>query len=54
MPNRPETMTTTGGNLVADNQNGLTAGLRGPLLMQGYQLLEKYAHQNRERSRAKH
>jgi catalase len=42
-------MTTTGGNPVADNQNSITAGPRGPLLMQDYQLLEKLAHQNRER-----
>lgn len=44
-----KTMTTTGGNPIADNQNSLTAGARGPLLMQDYQLLEKLAHQNRER-----
>jgi catalase len=49
MANKPETMTTTAGNPVADNQNSLTAGPRGPLLMQDYQLLEKLAHQNRER-----
>jgi len=42
-------MTTTGGNPIADNQNSLTAGARGPVLMQDYQLLEKLAHQNRER-----
>lgn len=44
-----KTMTTTAGNPIADNQNSLTAGARGPLLMQDYQLLEKLAHQNRER-----
>jgi len=44
-----EQLTTTGGNPVADNQNSITAGPRGPLLMQDYQLLEKLAHQNRER-----
>jgi catalase len=49
MPKTPEIMTTTGGNPVADNQNSITAGPRGPLLMQDYQLLEKLAHQNRER-----
>jgi catalase len=43
------TMTTTAGNPIADNQNSITAGPRGPLLMQDYQLLEKLAHQNRER-----
>jgi catalase len=42
-------LTTTGGNPVADNQNSITAGPRGPVLMQDYQLLEKLAHQNRER-----
>lgn len=42
-------MTTTGGNPIADNQNSLTAGSRGPVLMQDYQLIEKLAHQNRER-----
>ena len=49
MATKPELMTTTGGNPVADNQNSLTAGPRGPVLMQDYQLLEKLAHQNRER-----
>ena len=48
MPNS-KTMTTTGGNPIADNQNSLSAGERGPLLLQDYQLLEKLAHQNRER-----
>ncbi|MCF6308848.1 MAG: catalase [Sulfurimonas sp.] len=44
-----KTMTTSGGNPIGDNQNSLSAGARGPLLMQDYQLLEKLAHQNRER-----
>src|SRR5260370_5420218 len=42
-------LTTRAGNPVADNQNSLSAGPRGPLLMQDYQLIEKLAHQNRER-----
>ncbi|WP_319609263.1 catalase [Oceaniferula marina] len=42
-------MTTTGGNPVADNQNSKTAGPRGPVLLEDYQLIEKLAHQNRER-----
>lgn len=42
-------LTTTGGNPIGDNQNSLSAGPRGPLLMQDYQLMEKLAHQNRER-----
>jgi len=44
-----DTLTTTGGAPIADNQNSLTAGPRGPILMQDHQLLEKLAHQNRER-----
>ena len=43
------TLTTTAGAPVADNQNSITAGARGPVLLQDYQLLEKLAHQNRER-----
>ena len=43
------TLTTTAGAPIPDNQNSITAGPRGPLLMQDYQLLEKLAHQNRER-----
>ena len=42
-------MTTSAGCPVADNQNSLSAGARGPLLLQDYQLIEKLAHQNRER-----
>ncbi len=45
---RPQ-LTTTAGAPVADNQNSLTAGPRGPVLLQDYILLEKLAHQNRER-----
>jgi len=42
-------LTTSAGNPVADNQNSLRAGPLGPLLLQDYQLIEKLAHQNRER-----
>lgn len=42
-------LTTTAGAPVPDNQNSLTAGARGPVLLQDYQLIEKLAHQNRER-----
>jgi catalase len=42
-------MTTAAGVPVADNQNSLTAGARGPVLMQDVHLLEKMAHFNRER-----
>lgn len=42
-------MTTAAGNVVADNQNSMTAGPRGPVLMQDHHLMEKMAHFNRER-----
>jgi catalase len=42
-------LTTTAGNPVGNNQDSLTAGARGPVLMQDYYLIEKLAHQNRER-----
>ncbi len=42
-------LTTASGNPIGDNQNSLTAGSRGPLLMQDYQLMEKLAAFNRER-----
>lgn len=45
----PKTLTTTAGNPIADNQNSMTAGPRGPVLLEDYQLIEKLAHQNRER-----
>jgi len=45
----PYHLTTTAGAPVADNQNSLTVGPRGPTLLQDYVLLEKLAHQNRER-----
>jgi catalase len=44
-----KTLTTSAGAPIADNQNAITAGPRGPVLMQDYQLIEKLAHQNRER-----
>ena len=42
-------LTTDSGNPVGDNQNSLTAGPRGPLLVQDFHLFEKHAHFNRER-----
>jgi catalase len=42
-------MTTAAGCPVADNQNSITAGPRGPVLMQDVHLMEKLAHFNRER-----
>ena len=43
------TLTTAAGIPVGDNQNSLTAGPRGPLLVQDWQLFEKHGHFNRER-----
>jgi catalase len=48
MAKRP-TLTTTSGTPVADNQNSITAGPRGPVLFEDFVLFEKLAHQNRER-----
>ncbi|ADK84170.1 Catalase [Desulfarculus baarsii DSM 2075] len=42
-------LTTAFGAPVADDQNSLTAGPRGPVLMQDTHLLEKLAHFDRER-----
>lgn len=42
-------MTTEAGRPVGDNQNSLTAGRRGPLLVEDVHLFEKLAHFNRER-----
>ncbi|WP_109095737.1 catalase [Azospirillum sp. TSH64] len=43
------TLTTSFGQSVPDNQNSLSAGPRGPLLLQDFHLIEKLAHFNRER-----
>ena len=42
-------LTTAAGIPVDDNQTSLTAGQRGPTLLQDHYLLEKLAHFNRER-----
>src|SRR6266403_164814 len=47
--NEKNTLTTDAGIPVGDNQNALTAGPRGPLLVQDWQLFERHAHFNRER-----
>jgi len=44
-----KTLTTASGIPVSDNQNSLTAGPRGPLLVQDFALFQKMAHFNRER-----
>ncbi len=46
---KKKTLTTAAGIPVGDNQNSLTAGRRGPTLLQDHHLIEKLAHFNRER-----
>ena len=46
-PNRK--LTTASGRPYVDNENSLSAGQRGPLLLQDFVLHEKMAHFNRER-----
>ena len=46
--NRKPRLTTVAGAPVPDNQNTLTAGPRGPALLQDVWLLEKLAHFDRE------
>ena len=45
---KPE-LTTAAGQPWANNQHSQTAGDRGPVLLQDYDLLEKLAHFDRER-----
>jgi catalase len=49
MPNNKKKLTTNFGRVVDDDQNSLTAGDRGPVLIQDVHLIEKLAHFNRER-----
>ncbi|AKJ31682.1 catalase [Caldimonas brevitalea] len=44
------TLTTASGIPVPDNQNSVTAGPRGPVLLQDFHLIEKLQHFNRERT----
>ncbi|HVP26660.1 MAG TPA: catalase [Candidatus Bathyarchaeia archaeon] len=46
---KDEHLTTNQGVPVSDNQNSLTAGERGPVLLQDVHLIEKLAHFDRER-----
>jgi len=49
MAEKKNTMTTAFGIPIAEDQNSLTAGERGPILIQDMHLLEKLAHFDRER-----
>ena len=49
MNDKKKILTTMTGSPVDDNQNSLSAGERGPLLLQDHHLIEKLAHFNRER-----
>ena len=43
-------LTTDGGRPIGDNQNSVTAGRRGPITLDDFQLFEKMAQFNRERT----
>ncbi|GAB7080456.1 catalase [Megalodesulfovibrio paquesii] len=49
MANEKKTLTTAFGQPVGDDLNSMTAGSRGPVLMQDVHLLEKLGHFDRER-----
>ena len=48
MDNKKKKLTTVAGTPVVDNQNAMTAGPRGPMLLQDVWFLEKLAHFDRE------
>ena len=49
MSDSPKRLTTSAGSPVGNNQNSLTVGNRGPVLLQDYKLIEKLAQHSRER-----
>ncbi|MGA7876677.1 MAG: catalase, partial [Desulfoferrobacter sp.] len=49
MKEKKKTFTTAFGIPVPDDQNSMTAGVRGPVLMQDVHLFEKMTHFDRER-----
>lgn len=49
MSSNSNVITTSGGVPVDDNDNSLTIGPQGPVLIQDFQLIEKLAHFDRER-----
>ncbi len=46
---KPKTQTTSYGAPIDNNQNSMTAGPRGPILLQDFTLIDKLAHFDRER-----
>jgi len=44
-----KTLTTSSGNPVDNNQNSMTAGPRGPTLLQDFTFMDKMSHFDRER-----
>ena len=49
MPKKNSRLTTSQGKPVGNDQNSLTAGKRGPIMMQDVHLMDKLAHFDRER-----
>ena len=49
MDEQNKKLTTASGSPYTDNQDSMTAGPRGPILLQDFALHEKMAHFNRER-----
>ena len=44
-----KTLTTSNGAPIDDNQNSMTAGAKGPILIQDFSLIDKLASFDRER-----
>merc|ERR1712159_700542 len=44
-----KTLTTSSGSPIDNNQNSMTAGPKGPVLLQDFNLIDKLAHFDRER-----
>ena len=49
MDTKTTVLTTSNGDPVDDNQNSITAGEYGPILLQDFHLIDKLAHFDRER-----
>lgn len=49
MSQKKNVLTTSAGAPVPSNETSKTVGTRGPVMLDDYQLIEKLAHQNRER-----